>query len=75
MNVTERETSQNVRRTCTAFADQTYCFVLFSPKAAVADARTLISNYLLGIRSDAANKEWLCLLQDFHETIERRLRK
>ena len=42
MNVTERETSQNVRCTCTAFADQTYCFVLFSPKAAVADARTLL---------------------------------
>ena len=42
MNVTEQETSQNVRRTCTAFADQTNCFVLFSLKAAVADAQTLL---------------------------------
>ena len=60
-----------------------YCFcssnllfhAVFTKNRCYGCPNPFTTNYLFGIRSDAANKEWLRLLQDLHETIERRLRK
>ena len=59
---------------CSCSSNLLFCAV-FTKSRCCECPNPFITNYLFGIRSDAANKEWLRLLQDLHETIERRLRK
>ena len=62
-------TLQNLFKTLARFKD----FKNFQNSRAFQDYTNHV--YLLRVRSDAANEEWLSLFQEFHETTKRGLKE